>query len=478
MSEGDAGPTEALAGFIARAGYDDLPLELIAHGKTCILDGLGVAVAGAATDNCRVLQTYLGSMACSAGDGVHVIGTELELPPSLAALANGTAVHADDFDDTLPSTNRQGYQGSVHPTAPVLSAVLAAAQRAGSDGRALITAYHVGVETAARVSRAIGPRHFAAGFHPTGTCGAIGATAGVANLLRLDVPAIRMALGIAASRAGGLRNNFGTMTKSLHAGQAAETGVLAADLAAAGLTAGQSILEGPHGLMQAYGDGGETGELTDGLGEKWSMLHPGILLKPYPSGMRTHAAMNRLATYLKENPLDIASILRIRARTLPGVFDTLRHHRPNSALEAKFSLEFCLAAVLMSGRAALAEFTDEFVLRPDVQRMTRRVEYGPFHEGEAAQYQYTDLATIIEMDLVGGETVRIRADGATIRPNMSYADVTAKARACAEGRGWPSDRIDALADTIARLETIGEPSEILSLISGPHRLGNRPQEKT
>jgi len=462
--------TEALARFISRTRYEDLPTELIANGKTCVLDGLGVALAGAATENCRIIQDYLQSMAGTTGRGVCVIGTELTLPPTLAALANGTAIHADDFDDTLPSTNRQGYQGSVHPTAPVLAAVLAAANRADCDGRSLITAYHVGVETAARIHRAIGTRHFSAGFHPTGTCGAIGAAAGVANLLRLDVPTTRTALGIAASRASGLRGNFGTMTKPLHAGQAAETGVLAADFAAAGLTSEQSLLDGSHGMLQAYGDGGDASELTEGLSTNWSMLYPGILLKPYPSGMRTHPPMMRLSEYLEEEPLDINRLLRVRVRTHPGVFDTLRHHRPSSALEAKFSLEFCLAAILVSGRAGLDEFTDEFVSRQDVQWMISRVDYGPFEDGEAARHGYTDLTTIIGLDLADGKSISLRADGAKVRPNMSYAETADKARACAGSRKWPANMIDALVDAVARLENVKRISELTPLLSGERKL--------
>lgn len=466
VNANQAEATEELAKFIAQTRYEDLPEELIANGKMCILDGLSVALAGAVTNNCRIIQGYLTSILSVSGRGVPVIGTDIKLPPSLAALANGTAVHADDFDDTLPSTNRQGYQGSVHPTAPILSAVFSAAHRANCDGRTLITAYHVGVETAARVNRAIGPRHFSAGFHPTGTCGAIGATAGVANILQLDVPTVRIALGIASSRASGLRGNFGTMTKPLHAGQAAETGVISADLAAVGLTSAPSLLDGSHGLMQAYGDGGDSSELTVGLGVNWSMLDPGILLKPYPSGMRTHPPMLKLAEHLKESPIEPNELRQVRVRTHAGVFDTLRHHRPRSALEAKFSLEFCLAAIIISGGAGLSEFTDKYVMSADVQKMIRRIDYRPFEDGEAEPGGYTDLTTIIDLELSNGEIISLRADGAKVRPNMSYSDVISKARATAGGRGWPSSQIESLANAVADLENLERVIELTPHLSG------------
>ena len=234
----DPSLTAYVADFIVSTKASDIPADVTRLGKRSILDGLGLALAGAASQTGRIILRYLDALGIAGGTGSTVIGGEAFLPARFAAFANGAFIHADDYDDTQLAVAKDRVYGLLtHPTAPALPAVLALAERNRADGRELTTAYQIGVEVECKVAEAISPRHYQHGFHSTATCGAIGAAAGAARLLRLDREATRRALSLAASQAGGLRENFGTMTKPFHAGRAAESGVVAAELTALGFTA-------------------------------------------------------------------------------------------------------------------------------------------------------------------------------------------------------------------------------------------------
>ena len=226
---GDASLTASLtshvADFIVSTRASDIPPDVAHLGKRSILDGLGLALAGAASETGRIIRRYLDSLGIASDSGSTVIGGNFLLPARFAAFANGASIHADDYDDTQLAIAKDRVYGLLtHPTAPALPAVLALAERARLDGRAVTTAYQIAVEVECKIAEAIFPRHYQQGFHTTATCGAIGAAAGASRLLELDREATRRALSLAASQAGGLRENFGTMTKPFHAGRAAEIG--------------------------------------------------------------------------------------------------------------------------------------------------------------------------------------------------------------------------------------------------------------
>jgi 2-methylcitrate dehydratase PrpD len=255
--------TAYVADFIASTKYSDIPKAVLDLGKKSILDGLGLALAGSAAKSGELVRRHLQGLGC-AGGPASVIGTAMRVPPRFAAFANGTAIHADDYDDTQLAVAKDRVYGLLtHPTAPVLPAVLAVGQRDGRSGRDLLTAYHVGVEVECKIAEAISPRHYQHGFHSTATCGTFGAAAGLANLLGLPAETARTALGIAGSQSAGLRENFGTMTKPFHAGRAAESGVLAAEFAGLGFTATPCILEAPRGFFRAAGGGFDEGAIRE-----------------------------------------------------------------------------------------------------------------------------------------------------------------------------------------------------------------------
>jgi len=221
----DPSLTDYVAGFVVATRGQDVPGEVAHLGKRSVLDGIGLALAGAASQTGNITRRYLAALGIATEDGSTVIGSNMRLPARFAAFANGISIHADDYDDTQLAIAKDRVYGLLtHPTAPALPPVLALAERDRKSGRELMTAYQVGVEVECKVAEAILPRHYQHGFHSTATCGAIGAAAGAAKLLGLDRETTRRALSLGATQAAGLRENFGTMTKPFHAGRAAESG--------------------------------------------------------------------------------------------------------------------------------------------------------------------------------------------------------------------------------------------------------------
>ena len=231
------GLTHYLAEFIVNTRYEDIPDDVMALGKKSILDGFGLALAGSVSTLAPPMKEYIQSLGPCAGKS-SMIGTAQKLSPRFAAFANGNFIHADDYDDTQLAVAKDRVYGLLtHPTVPVLPPAFALCEAGGRSGKDLLTAYHVGVEVECKIAEAISPRHYNDGFHTTGTVGSFGSAAACAKLRGLDVTKTAYALGVAAAEAGGLRENFGSMTKPFHAGHAAEAGVVAADLAALGWTA-------------------------------------------------------------------------------------------------------------------------------------------------------------------------------------------------------------------------------------------------
>src|SRR5712672_953718 len=215
-----AGLTKYVGTFVSETKYQQIPADVIELGKKSILDGLGLALAGSRAESGSISRRYVEQAGATSGNAT-IIGSARKTSPRFAALLNGISIHADDFDDTqLAAAKDRVYGLLTHPTVPVLPAAFALAEKTNASGRNLMLAYHVGVEVECKVAEAIAPRHYEDGFHSTGTCGPFGSAAACAKLLSLDVGKVRTAFGIAGSRSGGLRENFGTMTKPLQAGHA------------------------------------------------------------------------------------------------------------------------------------------------------------------------------------------------------------------------------------------------------------------
>ena len=461
-----SGLTKYVADFVVNTKFSDIPGDVVELGKKSILDGLGLALSGSRAETANLIQTYADSFGL-ANRGATVIGSSAKLPARFAALANGIAIHVDDFDDTqLAAAKDRVYGLLVHPTVCVLPAVLSVADTAQGvvSGQDMILAYHVGVEVECKIAEAIAPRHYEDGFHSTGTCGPFGGTAACAKLRNFDNQHIVRAFAIAASHSAGLRENFGTMMKAFQAGHAAESGVVATDFAALGWTAADQILEAPRGFFHAYGGSYDPTFIVDKLGKPWTFASPGVSIKPFPSGSLTHPGMTELLRLIRTEHISAADVVQVEVGTNHNMLNTLIHHQPRTGLQAKFSMEFCMAILLLEGKAGLAEFTDAVAQRPDVQEMIGRIKF--YTDPEAEKAGYDKMTTIIKIGLKNGRTVSGRADFGKGSPSdpMSYDEVADKFQQCASFATWLPTKVSKIIQTVRNLEHVMDIRSLTSLV--------------
>jgi 2-methylcitrate dehydratase PrpD len=459
--------TDYVARFIVNTRYEDIPNEVLELARKSILDGLGLALCGSAARTGEIVRQYIKSLGFGSGATrlATLVGSSMKAPVRFAAFANAVGIHADDYDDTqLAVAENRTYGLLTHPTAAVLPAALAVAETRSLSGRELLLAYNIGVEVECKIAEAISPRHYEEGFHSTGTIGVMGAATAVAKLNRFDLPHVLTTLGIAASEGAGLRENFGTMTKPFHAGKASENGVVAADFAALGWTATHEVLEAPRGFFQAAGGGYDSSAILSKLGNPWTFVHPGVSIKPYPSGSLTHPGMTELERLIKEHDIKPDEVELLEVGTNKDSPNALIHHRPKDHLQAKFSMEFCMAALLLYRKAGLMEFTDEVVNRPAVQQMISRVKFGVDPVAEAAGYN--KMTTILKIHLKEGHVIVGRADfgkGSPAIP-MSFDDVTEKFLDCAAFAKWPIAKAKSVVEMARAIEKVPDMHQLTVLL--------------
>jgi len=356
--------TQTLGEFIAGISFDQLPGEATEIVSKGFADCIAAMVAGSGETGVRAVERFF--TVPNGGGDAHLYFTDNLAPAAFAACVNGTAAHVLDYDDVA-------LMG--HPSAVLVSAILAEAETLDSSGVHMITAYAAGYETWAElVQRAHG--HFRTkGWHPTGVFGPIAAAAASAVLHGADREVAANAIGIAASQSSGMAANFGSMTKSFHVGRAAFSGIMSYRLAAEGMTASADVFEHPQGFLNAISSAGQPDRTSPatGLGRDWQVVAKGLSIKRYPICYAAHRsvdAMLGLTASASIAPGDIDGITASVSKAQAGM---VRHHEPKTGLEAKFSLEFALAAVVIAGRVGLSELTDTFVARDDVQELLRRV---------------------------------------------------------------------------------------------------------
>jgi 2-methylcitrate dehydratase PrpD len=356
--------TSMIAEFVAKSRREDCPAEAVDAARRAILDCLGVMLAGSVEPAARIVT----EIARSEGGAplATVVGTSLRTGAVWAALANGTAAHALDFDDT-------NFAMMGHPSAPVLSAALAAGELALADGRSLVHAFLLGFEVETTLAEVMNPPHYEKGFHATGTLGTMGAAAAAARLLGLDAAQTRTALAVAASQASGLKENFGTMTKPFHAGHAARSGVLSALLARDGFTASEQALEGPQGYFAVLGAGKREEGVLETLGAPWKILKTGVAVKPYPSCACTHSIIDSALELRRTHGITPEQVEQVTVGVNAAVPRILIHSNPRNGLEAKFSGEFTAAAALCEGQVGIATFRDDKTDDPVITGLMKRV---------------------------------------------------------------------------------------------------------
>ena len=351
-----------------------------------------------------------------------------------------------------------------HPSTVLVPALLAEGEALGASGRALIAAYVAGYEVWAELVSREPDHHHEKGWHPTGIFGSIAAAAAVAALKRLDAARATHAIALGASQAGGVMANFGTMTKPFHAGRAAHAGVIAARLAAAGFTASADALEHPQGFLAAVSPKGRVDRTSPprGLGNTWRIPDEGLSIKQYPCCYCTHRAIDGMLGLVTAHGIKPESIKRINVSLSKTYATILRNHRPDTGLAAKFSMEFAMAAAVIARSVGLAELTNSFVRRPDVQALMSRVVLDPnenYGEGSLGGAVYDQVIVHLEDGVVlQGEQVR-HARGHAKRP-LTRDELARKFKGClafARSKRDPDE-------LFARLERLEELASVRELV--------------
>lgn len=355
---------DRIAGFVTALRFDDLPDRAVEVAVDAITDAVGVGLAGSREPLATPLLSTISPTPASRG--VPLLGTTRYAAPADAALYNGTVIHALDYDDL-------SHPAYAHPSAHLLPVLISLGGRAGVDGRDLITAYVAGLEVESRLGRCLNMGHYLHGWHTTGTFGTLASAAAAAMLLDLDATHTALAVGIAASSAAGLRANFGTMTKPLHAGLAARNAVLAGLLAEQGFTASPLALDGRYGFLDVYQAGERDDTVWDDLGATWEITgRYGLAIKPYPSCGATHPAIEAALT-VREG-IGRRAIERIQVGCNRFGPQILIYDDPHEGLQGKFSMQYCVAAALATGQVGLDTFGAATLHDPAVRDLLHRVE--------------------------------------------------------------------------------------------------------
>jgi len=365
------GFTLSFCRFLHKTRFNHLSARDVAVVKAAFLDGTGVSLAGSEGDAAKKILEEL-SRAQDNGP-CRVVGTHIRTHPVRAAFANGVLAHSIDYDDV-------NHPMMGHPTAVLLPVVCALADLKPLSGPEAITAYAVGLELAAGIGRIVNPWHYEQGWHATSSLGTLAAAATAAKLLGLKPEEACHALSLAASLAGGLRRNFGSMAKPFHAGHAARCGIEAALLASRGFTASPEVLEGPMGFFALFGNrpgGARVRRVLEGLGRPFELTASGLAVKQYPCCAGSHPALDAILQLRSGDNLGQWEPDHVSVHVHPLLPRMMIHDRPRTSMEAKFSLRYCAAAALLDGRVARSSFTRSAIKRKGIARWMDRIEIRP-----------------------------------------------------------------------------------------------------
>jgi 2-methylcitrate dehydratase PrpD len=358
------GTTVELAKFIAGLNASEIPPDVLHQAKRCLIDWLGVTLAGSADPSTAVLCAVADDL--NSGAQATILGRGRGASLLIAVLTNGYTSHVLDYDDTYNPERT-----TVHGSAPVWPVVIGLSERRSVTGRQALAAFVAGFETEVRVALAAGPAHYEAGWHVTGTVGHFGAAAAAAQVLQLGPDAVANALGAAGTQAAGLKGVYGSMGKALHPGKAAMDGLLSALLADRGFTGSDSILEAEHGFLRVLSPAPAPELVTKDLGRDWTLLDNGF--KPYACGSLTHPTIEGVIQLRREHELRPGEIESIEATVNDYVSWVTAKEKPTTGLQGKFSIYHCAAVAALDGSASVRQFEDERVNDSDVIEMRRRV---------------------------------------------------------------------------------------------------------
>jgi len=429
--------TKTLASYIVSSKLDKIPDDVIHEAKRAVLNWVGCAVGGSgepAVDTAiRALLPFSGKP--EAG----VLARPERFDPLYASVINGISGHVYEYDDTTP-------MNYIHPTPPVASALFAYASANATTGREFVHAFLMGFEAESRVGNAVYPAHYNAGWHITATAGVFGAAAAVGKLLVLSTQEMIWAMGLAATQASGLREMFGSMAKSFHAGHAARNGYLSAVLAKAGFTAGEHAIEGARGFAAVLASEYDLSKIATGLGEDFQIRYN--TYKPYPCGIVVQPTIDGCIDLHRDHHPAPDSIKAVRVRVAPLVLDLCNKRDIRRGLDSKYSIYHSAAVGLVRGKAGLQEYTDDAANDPLIKRVRERVS-------AVADPSITEDQSRIEVDLTNGETLTrfVEESLGNIRRPLSDAQLEDKFRDQSVPRLGRA-QVDRLIDLCWRLDEL------------------------
>jgi 2-methylcitrate dehydratase PrpD len=457
--------TEGLVQFVCNTDYDDLPPELVSAAKWAILDYLAVAMAGSQEPSGKIMSEMVRESRSPAE--ATVIGGRYKASCPMAALANGTAAHVQDYDDCLDFPSA----GLAHPTAGTFSGLLAVSEKHHMTGKDIITAYCLGVEAYGKtglliVESGVGGR----GWEWTGVLGVMGATMALSKLLKLDEYKMTMALGTAATMSSGLIRNFGSMAGHLHGGDAARNGIEAVLLAQKGYTATYpGIIEGPGGFYNAFS--GNSGEVPrevqqqrlNELGNPWNLLDPGLMFKYYPCAHIAHFGVYAGQQLRQTHSVDWRQIEEIEFRLPAGLSRNSSPPPPQNGVQGRFNMGYCLCRSLIHGDIDFSFFTDEAVKDRDTTELMSKIKWvvgqqeylpGPFGYQE------------VVLKMKDGKTHRCKVDHPKGEPQnpQSPEELVAKFRKCAVYGKYEDRAISRIKDMVLDFENIADVTRITELL--------------
>lgn len=429
----------------------------VAQAKMCLLDAVGVTLAGCLEPATRILLRTPG--VASAPGVSRVFGTAVKTSALDATLVNGTSAHALDYDDF------SAIMGG-HHTVPLMPALLALGEEHARSGQDILWSYVVGVEVQIRLARALGFHHYDKGWHPTATIGTFGAAAAVAHLLRLNVAQTATALAIAASMASGLKANFGTMVKPLHAGQCGRNGLLAALLAQRGFDANEFALEHHQGFLNVFNGPGtfDVEKLFTDWGAPLEIEGETIALKQFPCCGSTHPAIAMMFRLMREEGVRAGDVVAIEV--MPHA-RRLRHTDkpwPQTSLEAKFSVQYATARALLDGVVRLRHFEGKAHEEPEIRRLLQltRAQAHPDMADDAAEQWGAEVAVTLR----DGRRLSRRVDqlvGRGGKSAMSREEMWEKFEDCAS-RTLPHAQMRDVFAMLNGLESIGDVNDLTRLL--------------
>jgi 2-methylcitrate dehydratase PrpD len=447
--------TAKLAKFVTSLSYESIPPEAVETTKIAVRDCLGVALAGSREEDAKICAEIARQE--NAKEETSVIGQGFKTSALNAALANGTAAHALDFDHSFTLMGQ--------PTAPIIPAIFALGESLGAGGRRMVEGYVAGYEVTAKLVHSLRDSAHD-GWHAPSTLGSFGAAAGCGKLLGLSAAQVEMALGITASMAGGVVANFGTMTKPLHVGLGARNGVLSAKLAQAGYTANAKAIESGFGFYQVlHQDAPIHEEPIEEIGRSFSLLSDGLRIKPYPCGGLTHQVIDSVLEFRAKHGLTPEMIEAVDVDVVKHTFDRIVFRVPQTGIQGKFCMPYLVSRAITDGKIGLDIFTDEAVRDQKILKLAERVQMRL-----DTNLKKTDPAgrpCRVTIRLKNGQSYTREAQHAKGGPEfpMTEAELKAKFFDCAK-EAMPADAAQQALDYIAKLETLDSIRPLCERLSG------------